>query len=120
MDRNEPSPPRRGVARWLLAGIGSLLLLGFCLFCAFVLGAIYGELGAYHRRYLEEREAIAPALAKDPSFTNVEIKKLSSGGVFLIGVVPTPQDLERLQAAVARVLGEKRSKEVVNTQVGRP
>jgi hypothetical protein len=67
------------IVRWLLMGIGSMLVLGFCFASGFLLGAIRAELDAYHRRYFEEREALAPILASDPAFAGVEIHKKSDG-----------------------------------------
>ena len=81
-------------------------------------GDLWGVGARYHRRrYLEEREALAPILAGDPAFAGVEVHEKSDGGVFLTGAVPTPEDRERLRASVARALGEKRSKEAVGTEV---
>jgi hypothetical protein len=81
------------------------------------LGELRGVRGAYHHRYLQEHRIIAPILAKDPSFTNVAISEQSSGGVFIGGVVPTPEDRERLRTTVTRALGESRAKEVMGVDV---
>jgi hypothetical protein len=120
MDRNDPPPPREGCANWLLWGFGCVLLLTLGFGPGFLVGAICGELGAYHRRYIEERDALAPVLAGDPAFAGVKVLEKSDGGVFLIGEVATPEDLGRLRAAVARALGENRSKEAVGTEVRKP
>ena len=66
--------------RVLLTAVGLLLLIA-CSGAALLLGVLRGEGGAYHRRYLEEEELIAPLLAGDPSFSAVELDERSNGGV---------------------------------------
>jgi hypothetical protein len=77
--------------------------------CSGVLCGLLAEQGAYHRRYLEECEALAPLLADDPAFTSIEIWELSSGGAHLFGEVATQADLLRLRKAVIHAVGESRS-----------
>jgi hypothetical protein len=107
-------PGRPGItARRLLLAAGSALALGLCLGTGVVLGLLGGERDAYHRRFLEEREAIAPLLAGDPAFAGVEVGEYSGGGVHLSGEVPTAEDLGPLRAGVARAVGERRAQEVM-------
>ena len=54
--------------RRVLVIVGSLLALGLCFGCGLVAGLVGGNRQAYHLRYLEEREAVAPLLAADPAF----------------------------------------------------
>lgn len=104
---------RTGVtARRVLLLAGSGLALGFCLSSGVVLGLLGGERGAYHRRFLEEQEAIAPVLAGEPAFAGVELREYSGRGVYLAGEVPTAEDLGRLRAGVVRAVGERRAREV--------
>jgi len=107
--------PVGSATRRLLLITGSLLVLGFCLSSGVVVGRLLGEGGAYHRRYLEEREALAPALAADPAFAGVEIREQSKGGMYLRGDVSTPADLERLRGITVRAVGEARAKEVMRS-----
>ncbi len=101
------------LARRLLMITGLLLALGFCLSFGVILGLLAGETGAYHRRYLEEKEVIAPILAADPALAAVELDEYPGGGVCLVGDVPTPEDLERLQSGVVRAVGQRRAEEVM-------
>jgi hypothetical protein len=93
---------------------GSALALGFCLCAGVVLGLLGGERGAYHRRFLEEQEAIMPLLAGDATFAGVQVHEYSAGGVWLSGEVPTEEDLARLQAGIMRAVGERRASEVMH------
>lgn len=107
-------PVRSGVtARRVLLTTGSALGLGFCLCSGVIVGLLRGEGGAYHRRFLEEQEAIAPVLASDPAFAGVKLHEYSAGGVWLSGEVPTPEDLGRLRAGVIRAVGERRAREAM-------
>lgn len=101
------------VAKWLLLTTGLLLALGFFFMAGVGVGGLLGEMGAYHRQYVEEREAIAPALVDDSGFSRIEIREYSGGGAYLMGEVPAPEDLERLRKAVVRALGEARAKEAL-------
>ena len=100
----------RSVVRWLLLVTGLLLSFGFCLSSGVIVGLLGGERGAYHRRYLQERAAVEPALAGDPAFAEVQVGERSDGGVYLLGEVPTPADMERLGAVVTHAIGERRAK----------
>jgi hypothetical protein len=78
-----------------------------------VIGLMRGNRDAYHLRYLEERDAIAPVLAADPAFAHVEFEERSSGGIELVGEVPTPADRDRLRGRIVRLLGERRADEAM-------
>lgn len=106
-------------ARRVLLALGSVFALGFCLCSGMALGLLLGEQGAYHRRSLEERAAVAPLLAGDPAFAGVELHDRSDGGVWLSGEVPTAEDLDRLRAGVARAVGERRARDAVGVSVRR-
>jgi hypothetical protein len=107
-------PARTGVtARRVLWAAGSALALGLCLASGVVVGLLGGERSAYHRRFLEEQEAIAPLLAGDPAFAGVELREYSGGGVYLAGEVPTAEDLGRLRVGIVRAVGERRAQEVM-------
>lgn len=108
-----PATPRATTRRVLLAA-GSALALGFCLCIGVGLGLLGGERGAYHRRFLEEREAVAPLLASDPAFAGVALHEYSAGGLYLLGEVPTAADLSRLQAGLIRALGERRAQKALH------
>lgn len=76
-------------------------------------GLFYGESRGYHRQYLEERELIEPLLASDPALSDVKVLARSSGGLELIGTVPTQSDRDRLRDRIIRAVGEKRADEIV-------
>lgn len=109
------APPAQAglTARRLLLVAGSLLAIGFCFSSGVVVGLLGGEGGAYHRRFLEEQQSIAPLLAGDPAFAGVELHEYSAGGVYLVGEVPTAEDLSRLRAGVVRAVGERRAMEAM-------
>ena len=101
--------------RRVLLAAGVTLALGFCLCSGLVAGLLGGERGAYHRRFQEERDAIVPLLAGDPAFAGVELHDYSAGGMYLLGEVPTAEDLGRLRAVVVRAVGERRARELLLT-----
>jgi hypothetical protein len=110
---------RHSAARVLIV-VGGLLALAFCSSAGLVAGGLLATRNVYHRRYVEERDVLAPALAGDAAFSDVEIDERSRGGADLIGVVPSPADRDRLRAAVARALGEARADEMLfGVSVGR-
>jgi hypothetical protein len=95
--------------------LGALFLLGIGFFfvVGFVVGQLLGTRQLEHGWYLEEKEVLTPVLAGDPAFAAVEICEESSGGVYLAGKVPTPEDLARLRSSVGRALGEHRAKDML-------
>jgi hypothetical protein len=93
--------------------LGALVALGFCFLCGLVIGLVAGNSEAYHRRYLEERAVIAPIVADDPAFARVSVEELSSGGIYLVGEVSTPEDLERLRGRVEQAIGELRVRDAM-------
>jgi hypothetical protein len=109
----QTAPSCGSTAGRALAIVSGLLLVIVCSVAALLLGAVGGERGAYHRRYLEEREVLAPVLASNPAFSGVELNERSRGGVDLVGEVGSPDDMERLRDAVTRAVGEARAKEML-------
>jgi hypothetical protein len=75
-----------------------------------LVGGLVAESAASHRRFLEERDLMAPELAADPAWNGVTIRERSDGGIWLSGQVATAADRDRLHMTVARVLGESRAK----------
>jgi len=74
-----------------------------------LVGAIQGESGAYHRQFLDERAVLDPILNGDAAFAEVTVQEYSGGGAYLLGAVPTQQDQARLHEAVGRAVGTLRS-----------
>jgi hypothetical protein len=107
------SERKDGVFRRLTLIAGALLALGLCFGSGWVIGLMQGTRDAYRLRYLEERAAIAPAIAADPAFARVEVGERSNGGVELVGEVPTTGDLDRLRELLVRRLGEHRGNEAM-------
>lgn len=116
MDSDELSPRERSASRepWrgyvlfvvlFLALVGSF---GVGLAVGWLAGALMGESGAYHRRYLEEKKALDAILRADPAFASVQIHEYSDGGAYLTGEVPTEADKERLDRLVVEALGKPR------------
>jgi hypothetical protein len=99
------------------------ILLAFVAFVAgccggCLLGGIWGQHALQHRQYIEERDDVAPILAKDPAFKGVRIDEFSGGGIALEGHVPTEADKTRLRSAVSKALGDRRTKQVFQVYVG--
>ena len=94
------------VARRILLFASSILVLGFCTTSGLVVGLLGGERGAYYRRFLEEKELIAPLLAADPAFAQVKLVEYSGGGALLVGKVPAAEDLGRLRTVLEKAVGE--------------
>jgi hypothetical protein len=105
------------VIAWLGLGFVLLVWSGGCFSAGLILGLLRGEGGAYHRQYLEERNAIAPILMNDPAFAGVEIHEASDGGVWVGGKVPTQADKNRLREALIRAIGEGRAQQRAATGV---
>jgi hypothetical protein len=74
-----------------------------------LIGAVAAERNLYHKRYLEERIACAPAIESDPAFKAVTISERSDGGIWLSGSVPTDADKKRLQELLTRSIGASRA-----------
>jgi hypothetical protein len=70
-----------------------------------------------HKLYEDERNTVAPTIAKDPAFKGVDIGEDSEGGVWIVGYVPTTADKNRLKELVVRALGERRAERVTNVDV---
>jgi hypothetical protein len=75
----------------------------------FIVGGIIGQKQLQHARYTEERQAVEPALQKDPAFKAVEINEYTGGGIYLTGRVVTEADKKRLEEALTRAIGETRA-----------
>jgi hypothetical protein len=104
-----------------LVGALGLIFLTLAGLVVLVVGAILGEGGAYHRRFLEEQQVVAPVLASDPAFAGVEILRYSNGtGVYLMGDVESAEDLERLRKAVTEALVEAKAKATLHSVRVRP
>lgn len=99
----------RRTARRVLLAARLVLTLGLWLFFGLVLGLLRGERSAYRRRFLEDRESIAPVLAGHQAFAGVELGEYSAVGVYLMGEVPTVEDLARLRSGIVRAVGERRA-----------
>jgi hypothetical protein len=115
-----PPAESQSTARQVLLIAGAALALGLCLCSGVVLGLLGGARGAYHHRFLEEQEDIAPVLASDQAFAGVELREYSAGGVYLAGEVPSAEDLGRLRAGVVRAVGERRAREALRAVSVRP
>jgi hypothetical protein len=102
-------------SRGLLLASG--LLVGMAVSCAggCALGTGLGDMWEKHRRFAEQREAVAPVLASDPGFKDAHVDDGHSGtGRMLIcGHVRTQSDLDRLQDRLVRALGEVGAKYAV-------
>ena len=103
----------RGWWRWIVAALVAALLFVAGLGVGGVVGLLVEEIGAHHRRYLEERDALAPLIVGDPGFAGVQITEDSAGGAWLNGEVPGLADLERLRGLVGRAIGEPRAKVIM-------
>lgn len=107
-------PAKSGSAgRSFLLVAGAVLMSGVCFSCGLLAGVLGGSRSAYHHRYREELDAIAPILAGDPAFERVEIHESSAGGVYLAGEVPTAKDRDRLREKVVRAIGERRAESIM-------
>ncbi|MFO0927251.1 MAG: hypothetical protein U0736_09455 [Gemmataceae bacterium] len=105
--------------------VGCLVLVGtavlaylFGLCSGVILGELRVSFSMHHQQYLEEHAAVAPLLASDPAYAKVKIHEYTGGGLYLTGEVPTEADRDRLQAAIARAIGERRTREIYST--GKP
>src|ERR1700733_2798450 len=79
----------------------------------FIVGGIISQMWLQHGRYWEERNAVEPALQKDPAFKAVEIREYTGGGIWLSGHVQTDADKERLRQILRRAIGETRGDDVI-------
>jgi hypothetical protein len=74
-----------------------------------ILGRVTSAGPPQHDRYLEERLLVEPALQGDLAFKSVEFREYPSGGIYLIGTVPTAADKERLWEILGKKIGESRA-----------
>ncbi len=98
---------RGNAARTLRIAVYSLGLI-LCLFLGLVAGLLFGTSDAYHRQFLQERQAMLTVLADDPAFSKIEIRELSSGGMYLLGDVE-PDDMPRLRTLTIQAIGRSRA-----------
>ena len=108
-----PANPGRNTRRILLL-TGFLLLLGFFTCSGAAVGILGGELGAYYRRYLEDKELISPLLAADPAFAGLEVWGNMGGQAFLVGRVPTTEDRSRLLSILGQAVGQQRARDLLH------
>lgn len=100
------------MSKRLLITISVVVLLVVSTTAAFIIGALLTERRFYHRQYLEEREIVAPIIASDDVFRDIELYEVSSGGIGLMGNVPTDETKQRLFDEVAEAIGKKRADEL--------
>jgi hypothetical protein len=114
---DEPNKKREGCAGCF--GYGVVFILGAIVGGCLSNGVTRIALNQLSRvkQYEDERDAVAPVLARDPAFKDVHIGELSVGGIWMTGSVPTTADKNRLKELVMRALGEPRATELVVTHV---
>ncbi len=92
---------------------GCLLALGLSFVTGGVIGWGRSNLQMYHNRFEEERSFVAPIIADNPAFANVQICERSNGGIYLLGEVDSQEDLELLRNQMLKALGELRVAQVM-------
>jgi hypothetical protein len=93
-----------------------VVVLGLTFACgiSYVAGRISGEVGAQHQQWEQQKQAVAPILAQDPAFANVEILPYHDGGWILLGGdVQTDFDKARLMREVTQAIGQKKAENAV-------
>ncbi|HEV3304284.1 MAG TPA: hypothetical protein VG055_31835 [Planctomycetaceae bacterium] len=78
-------------------------------FAGIPVGVHWCQTSLRHEMYLDERDAVASATAKDPAFKMVQIYEEPHLGILLMGKVPTAADKKRLLEIVTRQIGERRA-----------
>lgn len=118
--RNSSEPPKSPLPlstmqRQVRMVVTIFAILGGIVFLtiAIGIGIAAKERWIYHRSYLLERRIMAPLLQQDPSFANLEISEVSSGGINLSGTVPTAVDKQRLGDLISKNLGEHRREDLL-------
>jgi hypothetical protein len=79
--------PKKGAGRAGCFGLGMVFVLGAIVGgCAMTVLTLIGvQRNSRHEQYEHERDAVAPAIAKDPAFKHVEIGEESIGGIWITG-----------------------------------
>jgi hypothetical protein len=97
----------------------AILAVGFIMGCIVGLSIDgIGQLTSRRRaQFVEERDAVAPAIAKDPAFKDVHIDEDSEGFAQVAGKVPTADDKDRLQEAITRALGQRHAERSLHVTV---
>lgn len=109
-----PVPAKSGsTTRKILLVTGFLISLGFCTCSGAAVGLLGGELGAYYRRYLADKDRISPLLAADPAFADVDVQGNLAGEAFLTGKVPTDADRSRLLSVIGQAVGQQRARDML-------
>ena len=106
----------RSVLRRRLLIAGALVAFLFCLSCGVLGGIFKGEQNVYQRSCEEQRDAIKPVLASDPTFAEVSIDDdyWDADSVILTGSVRTSADFTRLRERMTEVIGKKRAEYAVS------
>lgn len=113
-DYTQPPRGRVPIVVWLGAGI-VLLLLPFVAMIAFVIGGILGQTQLYHSRADDQARQMQAYLDQYPDrYGEVTIEEASDGWSYLRGTVSTQQDLDDLQAEMARLFGAELGKRMTS------
>lgn len=97
----------------------AVVLLG-CMAVSGAIGWLSGHwMGEHRERQLHferERDLIAPFLASDAAYEQVQIVPETGpgGGVLMFGTVKTQAALDRLRAELVRLFGEPRAKDLIS------
>jgi len=97
----------------------AILVVGFILGC--IVGSFLEGIGQLtsrrHAQFVEERDAVAPAIAKDTAFKDVHIYEDSEGFAEVVGNVRTADDKNRLQESITRALGQRHAERSLHVTV---
>jgi hypothetical protein len=93
-------------------GVLSLLIIWVGVWIA---GEYVGGHRERYKRYLAERDLLAPVLASDPAFAEVMVvEDTGRGGILLWGPVKGEAAFERLKTELQRLFGEPRTKDLLS------
>lgn len=113
-DSADSATPKKISGMLIVVGIiGTLIVVVPLGLCAGILELIRAEGRAAHEQYLREKTEIAPVLASDPAFKDLEEREYSGGGAYITGRVDHQEDIENLWRRLATRLGEQRADELV-------
>jgi hypothetical protein len=85
----------------------------FACSAVYVIGGLLAQQDLYRRIYLDDRTYVEARIQDRPEFSNLQLRPLSDGGVWLEGEVANEEDRQELRKCVVQAIGEPRAEKAI-------